>query len=169
MAVIVIPWPGDSRGQRNGRNRRSGRAARGAPGRLVPRDSVITAAAWSSAAGPGITAQGASPAGQGGGLAAQGGRLAGQGGGLAAQGGPLAGQGGAGSRDGWRAAQPGSPPGGGSPGAAAGAVPFSAPTCVAHPAQYRGDPPSGFPQFGQNRMGAPWLRSNACDWASWSI
>jgi hypothetical protein len=133
---------------------------------------VITAAAWSSAAGPGLTAQGASPAGQGGELAAQGaspagqggglaaqvGSLAGQGGGLAGQGGPLAGQGGcAGSRDGWRAAQPGSP-GGGSPGAAAEAVSFSAPTCVAHPAQYRGDPPSGFPQFGQNRMGAPWLR-----------
>jgi hypothetical protein len=104
-----------------------------------------------------------------------GGSPAGQGGGLAAQGGPLAGQGGcAGSRDGWRAAQPGSP-GGGSPGAAAvtggpeapgshgaggswndqagagvrtesgvsgpacqdgaEAVSFSAPTCVAHPAQ----------------------------------
>ena len=40
-------------------------------------------------------------------------------------------------------------------------------TCAAHPAQYRGDPPSGFPQFGQTRMGAPWpvKRLRPTSWA----
>jgi hypothetical protein len=92
----------------------------------------------------------------------------------------LAGQGDpSGSRDGWRADQEGSAGGSsndqGETGALAGCEfagaacgshadgdSSSGATAVAHPAQYRGDPPSGFPQFGQNRMGAPWLHQTFC-------
>ncbi len=88
MAVIVIPWPGDSR------NRRSGRTASPVSGGLAPGWRVTTAAIWSSAAGCAVTAQG-------GVLPAQGA--------LSARGGVLAGQGASsGSRDGWRAGQEGS-------------------------------------------------------------
>jgi hypothetical protein len=89
VAVIVIPWPGDSR------DRRSGRAAPLVSGGLAPGSRVITTPAGSSAAG-------SAPAGPGGTLTAQGGVLAGQGGGLPVQGDP------SGSRDGWRADQEGS-------------------------------------------------------------
>ena len=90
-----------------------------------------------------------------------------------------------GSQEGWRPAQPVSPGTHGTGGSwktpagtgvravsgeaglassgGADVMSWSALTCAAHPAQYRGDPPSGFPQFGQTRMGAPWLRHNACD------
>ena len=89
MAVIVIPWPGDSR------DRRTGRAAPLVSGGPAPGSRGDHGSAGSSAAGSAPTAQG--------------GLLAGQGGMLSAHGGMLAGQGDpSGSRDGWRADQAGS-------------------------------------------------------------
>ncbi|MGH3123081.1 MAG: hypothetical protein ACRDND_18925 [Streptosporangiaceae bacterium] len=82
MAVIVIPWPGDSR------DRRSGGAAPPVSGGLAPGPRVITAAAGFSTAGRALTAQGGALSARGNALSAQGDS--------------------SGSRDGWRADQEGS-------------------------------------------------------------